>query len=73
MDVGASTGSAGAAASTSTPRYLYTNKSTDIQEIFLEACGWLGVDARRNNTWSISVARREVVSDGCGRWDSNPH
>lgn len=43
------------------PRYLFTNKSTDIQEIFLEACVSLGVDARRNNTWSISVARREAV------------
>lgn len=44
------------------PRYLFTNKSIDIQEVFLEACGRLGVDARRNNTWSISVARREAVS-----------
>lgn len=44
------------------PRYLFTNKSIDIQEVFLEACGRLGVDARRNNTWSISVARREAVN-----------
>jgi hypothetical protein len=31
------------------PRYLFSNKSTDIQALFLEACRRLGVDARPNN------------------------
>jgi hypothetical protein len=43
------------------PRYLFTNKSTDIQGIYLEACERLGIDARPNNRWSISVARRDAV------------
>ncbi len=43
------------------PRYLFTNKSTDIRAIYLEACARVGVDARPNNRWSISVARREAV------------
>ena len=47
---------------TSIPRYLFTNKSIDIQNLFLEACDRLGVEARRNNRWSISVARRASVA-----------
>lgn len=44
------------------PRYLFTNRSADIRAIFLETCERLGVDARNNNRWSISVARRESVA-----------
>ena len=44
------------------PRYLFTNKSTDIQALYLEACARLCIDARPNNRWSISVARREAVA-----------
>ena len=43
------------------PRYLFSNRSIDIQAIFLEACGRLDIDARPNNRWSISVARRDAV------------
>lgn len=44
------------------PRYLFTNKSIDIQDLFLAACVRLGVEARRNNRWSISIARRASVA-----------
>jgi hypothetical protein len=43
-------------------RYFFANRSTDIQALFLEACTRLGVEARPNNTYSISVARRESVA-----------
>jgi CENP-B-like protein len=42
-------------------RYLFSNRSLDIQALFIEACERLGVSARPNNTMSISVARRESV------------
>jgi hypothetical protein len=42
-------------------RYPFTNKSIDIQQLFLEACSQLGIAARRNNRHSVSVARREAV------------
>jgi hypothetical protein len=38
------------------------NKCDDIQEIYLAACERLGVEARRNNRWSISVAKRQAVA-----------
>jgi hypothetical protein len=41
-------------------RYLFTNKSIDIQHLFLEACGQLGIVSRPNNRYS-SVARWEAV------------
>lgn len=43
------------------PRYFFTNKSADIQGYFLEACERLGIDARPNNRWNLSVARRDAV------------
>ena len=42
-------------------RYLFSNRSLDIQALYMEACGRLGISARPNNTMSISVARRESV------------
>jgi hypothetical protein len=43
-------------------RYFFSNRSRDIQALFLEVCERLGVEARSNNAWSISVARREAVA-----------
>jgi hypothetical protein len=43
------------------PRYFFTNKSPDIRHLFLEACERLDIDARPNNRWSLSVARRDAV------------
>lgn len=44
------------------PRYLFSNKSDDIRGLFLEACARLGVEARPNNHWSVSIARRGSVA-----------
>lgn len=43
------------------PRYLFSNKSRDIQALFLEACDRLGIAARPNKPNSISVAQRDAV------------
>jgi hypothetical protein len=43
------------------PRYSFTNLSTDIRGLFIEACGRLGVDARPSNRVTVSVARAESV------------
>jgi hypothetical protein len=42
-------------------RYFFTNESSDIRELFIDACSRLGVDARHNNRNSVSVARRDSV------------
>ncbi len=42
-------------------RYLFTNVSADIRELYLEACARLGIDARPSNPTTISVARRKAV------------
>jgi hypothetical protein len=42
-------------------RYLFTNMSPDIRDLYLEACRRLGIDARPSNRITISVARREAV------------
>ncbi|MEP7378193.1 MAG: hypothetical protein ABI725_01375 [Chloroflexota bacterium] len=44
------------------PRYFFTNHSDDIRELFVWACGLIGVDCRPNNRWNISVARRASVA-----------
>jgi hypothetical protein len=44
------------------PRYFLSNKSADIQALFLEACARLGIEARRSNDCNISVARRDAVA-----------
>jgi hypothetical protein len=44
------------------PRYLFTNRSIDIQRIFCDACDRLGIAWRQDGPWNISVARREAVA-----------
>ena len=44
------------------PRYFFSNNSPEIRGLFLEACGAIGVEARHNNRYSISVARRRSVA-----------
>jgi len=45
------------------PRYLFTNRSLDIQQqIFCDACDRLGIAWRHDGPWNISVARREAVA-----------
>ena len=43
-------------------RYFFTNESTDIRWLFIDACHRLGVSARHNNRNSVSVARRDSVA-----------
>jgi transcriptional regulator with XRE-family HTH domain len=43
------------------PRYQFSNKSSDIRELFGVACDRLGVKWRQMNRVNISVARRESV------------
>jgi hypothetical protein len=42
-------------------RYMFCNCSDDIRQLFVEACGRLGVDCRQMNRHNISVARRASV------------
>jgi hypothetical protein len=44
------------------PRYQFTNESADIRRIFCEACDIVGIDWRRMNRRTISVARRASVA-----------
>lgn len=39
-------------------RYHFSNRSSDIQGIFTEACQTLGIHCRFNNRWNQSIARR---------------
>jgi hypothetical protein len=38
------------------PRYMFSNRSDDIRQLFVEACGTIGVNARRMNRWNVSVS-----------------
>ncbi len=44
------------------PRYFFTQVSTDIRQIFQDACDRLGIEHRRNKWNSISIARRNSVA-----------
>lgn len=44
------------------PRYLFSNRSDDIRELFVRACSIVGVVARPMGRWQVSVARREDVA-----------
>jgi len=44
------------------PRYQFSNRSSDIKEIFCRACDAYGVRWRRMNRWAISIARAADVA-----------
>ena len=44
------------------PRYLFTNRSLDIQRVFCDGCDRLGIEWRQDGPWNVSVARRESVA-----------
>jgi hypothetical protein len=44
------------------PRYFFSNRSSDIQSIFCDACDRLGVKWKQDGPWNISVARRDSVA-----------
>jgi hypothetical protein len=44
------------------PRYMFSNESADIRDLFTWACGLIGVESRPANRRNISVARRRSVA-----------
>ncbi|HYI21494.1 MAG TPA: hypothetical protein VEX62_02560 [Candidatus Limnocylindrales bacterium] len=44
------------------PRYFFSNRSDEIRALFIKGCDLLGVEARHNNRYSVSVARRHSVA-----------
>lgn len=44
------------------PRYEFSNRSGDIRRIFCETCDLVGVEWRRMNSATVSVARRRSVA-----------
>jgi hypothetical protein len=44
------------------PRYLFSDRSNDIRNLFCEYCEAVGVEWRQMNRWNISVARRDSVA-----------
>jgi hypothetical protein len=44
------------------PEYSFTNHSADILELFLWACGMVGLRPRRANRVTVSLARRADVA-----------
>jgi hypothetical protein len=44
------------------PRYMFSNRSSDIRALFRIACDRVGVDCRPTNEWLIAVSRREHVA-----------
>jgi hypothetical protein len=43
------------------PRYQFSNRSDDIKQLFVEGCDRLGVEVRRMNAVSLSVAKQHSV------------
>jgi LAGLIDADG-like domain len=44
------------------PRYFFSNRSEDILQLCERALDLLGIEHRRSNRYSVSVARRESVA-----------
>jgi hypothetical protein len=44
------------------PRYQFSNRSEDIKQLFVEACARVGVECRRMNRMTVSVAERTSVA-----------
>lgn len=43
-------------------RYLFSNRSVDIQNIFSQACMQVGIQTRQANRWNVAVSRRADVA-----------
>lgn len=44
------------------PRYMFSNRSADIRDIFTTACLRLGIHPTQCGEWQLSVARRHEVA-----------
>lgn len=43
-------------------RYMFSNRSADIRQLFVAACERLGVEVRQMNRFALSVVRRDSVA-----------
>ena len=43
------------------PRYMFSNRSADIRDIFTAACRRVGIHPTQCGSWQLSVARRAEV------------
>lgn len=44
------------------PRYMFSNRSADIREIFMLACERVGIQCKPSNAWTIAVSRSDAVA-----------
>lgn len=44
------------------PRYFFTNKSDDIRRLFTKALNTVGIEWKRSNAYTVSVARKASVA-----------
>ena len=44
------------------PRYLFSNRSPEIRDLFRTACARMGIDCRPNSEWQVAVSRRHDVA-----------
>lgn len=44
------------------PRYMFSNRSADIRQIFTDACDSAGIEWKQSYEWIISVSRRDAVA-----------
>jgi hypothetical protein len=43
-------------------RYLFSNRSADIRELFRAACARMSIECRPNSEWQVAVSRRPDVA-----------
>jgi hypothetical protein len=44
------------------PRYLFCNESSDIRDLFVDACRRFNIEPRYTKANTLSVARKELVA-----------
>jgi hypothetical protein len=43
-------------------RYLFSNRSADIRELFKDACREMGIHSCQSGKWQVAVSRRHDVA-----------
>jgi hypothetical protein len=43
-------------------RYQFSNRSSEIRQLFVDACDALGIESRQMNRWNVSVNKRASVA-----------
>lgn len=44
------------------PRYMFSNRSAEVRQLFVDGCDRLGLASRQMNAWTISAAQRSSVA-----------